>query len=356
MSGILLDSPVRIRNWSQLNEELFRDAWYSPHGRFRGPYVFRGATNAAWGLDTSLMRLGGPYSSLEKSLLRNFRKYAHRDAAPGDSFWHWLALAQHHGLPTRLLDWTFSPHVAAHFATDDVNDYPVDGAVWAVDFIRIHEMLPKALKKVLKSNDSFVFTTTMLDGFAPSLDEFDRLLAKGSATVTLFLEPPSLDARIVNQAAFLSVTSPATARLDHWLENCRPHLCRKIIIPASVKPEIRDKLDMMNLTERMIYPGLDGLCKWLKRYYSPLNLLEVTYSTEETRVGVIERSEDGTLTARLFDNSGETGLASLRSEPGGKWIDVDRGCAVTVKPRPAAAKCAAALAYLRKTPPARTKQ
>jgi hypothetical protein len=56
--------------------------------------------------------------------------------------------------------------------------------------------------------------------------------------------------------------------LDDWLET-HPALARKIIIPASLKWEIRDKLDQANVNERVLFPGLDGLSRWLKRHYSP---------------------------------------------------------------------------------------
>ena len=55
-------------------------------------------------LETTLIRLGGNFEDLERHLLRNLRKYAHRDVVEWDSLWHWLSLAQHYRLPTRLMD------------------------------------------------------------------------------------------------------------------------------------------------------------------------------------------------------------------------------------------------------------
>lgn len=345
---------IRVRDWNQLNSELFEDSWYAPHGRFRGPFVFRGMSNATWDLQTSLMRLGGRYGELENSLLRNFRKYAHRDAAPGDSFWHWLALAQHHGLPTRLLDWTFSPHVAVHFATEDVSEFAVDGVIWRVDFIAVHKLLPRSLRKLLVDENAVAFTTSMLDSYAESLVSLDRKLGKSKSPAVLFMEPPSLDDRIVNQAAFLSFMSPATARIDHWLRDTHPDLCRKIIIPASVKLEIRDKLDMMNITERMIYPGLDGLSRWLKRYYSPLNLIEVTYpksgAAGRKRVAIIEQVKAGALAIKVFSDDADAYTTTIESRPGSVWYDCEKGCKVQVKSRADPSSCQRALDYLRDLP------
>src|SRR5947209_7571565 len=118
---------IRISSWTELNECLYEGSWLESLGRFRSQFAFRGMSVASHNLKTSLMRLGGEFDQYEGHLLRNFRKYAHSQTSSDDSIWNWLALAQHHGLPTRLLDWTYSPYVALHFATENLNCYNQDG-------------------------------------------------------------------------------------------------------------------------------------------------------------------------------------------------------------------------------------
>ena len=64
-----------------------------------------------------------------------------------------------------------------------------------------------------------------------------------------------MDERIVNQYALLSFMSDPTARLDQWLQE-RPGLWKKIVIPAELKWEVRDKLGQANVAERVLFPGL----------------------------------------------------------------------------------------------------
>ena len=256
---------IRVTSWAELNDQVYRNAFNAQLGRIRSPYVFRGHCDSSYPLTTSLSRLGGEYVQVEHHMLRNFRKYALRSDVVSDSVWNWLAVAQHHGLPTRLLDWTFSPQVAMHFVTQDLESYHLDGVIWAVDFVGAHALLPRGLREELENESADVFTVEMLERRAPTLARFDALAKKDYVA---FFEPPSLDDRIVNQFALFSVMSSPRARMAEWLED-HPELVRKLVIPKELKWEIRDKLDQANVTERVLFPGLDGLSAWLKRYYSP---------------------------------------------------------------------------------------
>ena len=256
---------IRVDSWSDLQEQLFEGAWNPDLEKFRSPCAFRGLNDSRYELATRLVRLGGSFRDLEQHLLRNFQKYSHRDVVERDSAWHWLSVAQHHGLPTRLLDWTFSPFVAMHFATASTEKMDCDGAIWAVNFDMAHRHLPELLGQKLDEVGAHVFTVEMLAEKVKSLDGLDRL---SKTDFVVFFEPPSMDDRIINQFALFSVMSNAEAILSDWLVDL-PDLYRKIVIPKELKWEVRDKLDQANITERVLFPGLDGLSSWLQRHYSP---------------------------------------------------------------------------------------
>lgn len=263
-------SELRIESWQDAQSILFEGSWVPTIYRFRSPYAFRGVSKATYRLETTLVRLGASdpewVPEMEKHLLRNFRKYAYRNAVERDSLWHWLALAQHHGLATRMLDWTYSPNVALHFATESLEHFAEDGAVWMVDMREVGHYLPKVFVDELKNTRSFSLAAETLSRLVPSLDDLERWESPGTDGFVFFFEPPSIDDRIINQYGLFSVTSRPGAALEPWLAS-RPGLWKKVIVSAAAKWEIRDKLDQLNSNERVFFPGLDGLSKWLNRSY-----------------------------------------------------------------------------------------
>jgi hypothetical protein len=256
---------TRAQSWTGILEQLYEGSWNESLKRHRSPFAFRGLSTSRHDLSSSLSRLAGAHADanrLELALLRNFRKYAAGQTSdPVDSMWHWLALGQHHGLPTRLVDWTYSPLVALHFATENPA-LREDATVWCVNFVEANSRLPKRLRALLEHEQSDTLTIEMLAEFG-SLRDFDALARE---PFVVFIEPPSIDARILNQFALFSLMPSPTARLDEWMRE-HPELCRQVVVPAELKWEVRDKLDQANINERTLFPGLDGLSRWLERYY-----------------------------------------------------------------------------------------
>ena len=253
-----------VSSWRELDDAIAESELGRHEGHAHSTLVFRGLARSSYSNVSSLSRLQGEYARLERHLVRNFRKYAHREA-PGPTTWDWLSLAQHHGLPTRLLDWTFSPLVALHFATAS---WPDDDAVLlAVDCMAAHRLLPDPLRGALEREGALVFTTELLAECAKDLDELDEL-GRDVDPFVFFFEPPSLDERIVNQSAVLSGLSDSTCQMEEWLDS-HSELWQAWRIPADVKAEVRERLDQAHVNERVLLPGLDGLAAWLRRYYSP---------------------------------------------------------------------------------------
>src|SRR5215212_465946 len=135
---------VGITSLGQFIDCVTPDTPDSITGRRRDNGVYRGGSEASAPLLTTLDRLGGtspPHTKadLEEHVLRNYIRYARphvRSATSND--WEELFSAQHHGVPTRLLDWTYSPLVAAFFATRPRDGEEQPRVVWRLDWQKVH--------------------------------------------------------------------------------------------------------------------------------------------------------------------------------------------------------------------------
>jgi hypothetical protein len=269
---------VPVDSWDDLQAELhsltmipIKDA---QGGHRRSSFVFRGMSCADWPLKTSLERLGSSPGAVEQPALRAFSRYAPVGTVPLRSEWDRLAVAQHNGLPSRVLDWTVSPLVAAHFATEEkeyrTGPKKADGIIWCVHADTLRDrLLPKKMRDYLQAEQAYVYSGPMLDVLYPRLKDFDHRYRRD---IMIFFEPPSIDARIQNQFGILSAMNGPAKSHDAYLRKyveVEPDLVRRIIIGKDAKSQIRDMLDQNNITERMLFPGLPGLCDWLARYYGP---------------------------------------------------------------------------------------
>lgn len=243
-------------------------------GRFRSNYLYRGLSNKEYLLTTTLFRnCGTKQKDLESSILRNFAKYATADdPSIEESVWRQLFLGQHHGLPTRLMDWTYSPLIGLHFALSEGDLSQMDKhdcALWRIDINEFIDNLPPIWQDELVKHHAYMFTPQMLEELRiTNLDEYDKQSynpSKGFKGIIL-VEPPSIDMRIVNQYSYFSITPGEIEDMDSYLNNYTSNSI-KYIIDKKLRWKIRDMLDGLNVSERIAFPGLDGLCAWLMRHY-----------------------------------------------------------------------------------------
>lgn len=236
--------------------------------RNRTSFVYRGMPDVSFKMTTSLKRnCKHLQSQLEPSMLKNFAKYAViEDPSIASSVWRQMITGQHHGLPTRLLDWTQSALVGLHFAVteDSLDEMDThDCMVWRIDIDEIHSLVPEKYQEVLRKNKAEVFSVDMLTAAAISLEEYDRDMEDRAMVV---IEPPSINQRIVNQYSFFSVIPTAMDNVEVFLDKYTEGSV-KYIISAKLRWRVRDMLDQLNMSERIFYPGLDGLSKWIGRHY-----------------------------------------------------------------------------------------
>lgn len=209
---------TRVRSFAQLHRALRR---YQRSNL----WLFRGQSDVDWRLIPKAGR--PPFSGYDDRRL--FASWSRRSveflaAEPGDA-WNALAIAQHHGLATRLLDWSYNPLVAAFFAVWE--DSNADGVIYA--YLSARRVVPER-------------------GSPFSFEGVRRFKPKGIA------------ARITRQSGILTVHGPPTVALDDALGP--DDVLEKIVIDRSYRPQLLFDLSFYGINRLTLFPDLDGLAAY----------------------------------------------------------------------------------------------
>jgi hypothetical protein len=229
-------------------------------------YLFRGQSNAEWTLQPSLARELIPgamdwqkVARMEREMANRFRQEAHRSLPQAvlsvhDYVLDWWPLMRHYGAPTRLLDWSLSPYVALYFAVEQRWDE--DGALWWFSAETAKNLMTRRFGADYPDASRALFQT----------HDASRFFQPPQPMIFHFELKRTID-RIGNQQGFFTIALDATADHAEILADLSsysdgPH-CGKLIVPKSWKPQLLRELQLMNVTGKSMFPGLDGLGRTL---------------------------------------------------------------------------------------------
>lgn len=188
--------------------------------------LYRGQSNAEYKLIPSLGREVSDSARIEHNMLSIFEsEYRQFTSFECKTRWELLALAQHHGLPTRLLDWTLSPLVALFFAVKDLREH--DASVYIME------------------HSKWIYGDRTSKEFPESVEE------------SWVYMPIHVTPRLRAQQAVFTVQPDVHKELQ-------VDTLEKLTIPNEFLAQIRWELMTYGISHKVIFPDIDGLCADLK--------------------------------------------------------------------------------------------
>ena len=241
---------------------------------------FRGQANANWHLRNAIERTDfiKLYQGIEVEFVAEFqrgaRNYLNKDELP-EHLIEWLALMQHHGAPTRLLDFSKSPYIAAYFAFEEC--FPIEKnmvGIWALNF----NFLKNKALEVLSSefSDEIKLNKNLINERL-----FEKVFYQNNKRLIFPVEPFRMNRRYsLQQSIFISTGISAEPFMDQldFLKDEIDKAVIKIELPTILKKEVIRDLQRMNLNRASLFPDLDGYASSLRLRYdsikTPEQLLE----------------------------------------------------------------------------------
>jgi hypothetical protein len=237
-------------------------------------WIFRGQHDAGWRLSTTMERSGSKSPLRDEwGLLSQFQRRAsnylasHQVPHPRDVF-GWLALMQHYGAPTRLLDFTRSPYVALHFALEKPNS---DGhhALWAVNTYDCQ----RRMSEVMSIDDPSAEDKNMQRCQTDQHGLVAEFCTNNKIRGVIPVEPWSLDDRQGAQQTVFLMAAKGDLPFSENLSALEPYegMVTRFVISDALRADALRDLRMMNVTAASLFPGLDGLARSMQGHLSNEN-------------------------------------------------------------------------------------
>jgi hypothetical protein len=254
---------LRFKDWQEFKQYI---------QKFSENWAFRGQGNAEWILNNAIERTNfitffrGVEAQFLAEFQRGARNYLTKDETP-EHLIEWLALMQHHGAPTRLLDLTRSPFIAAYFAYEFCHpaaDHHI--AIWCINVNYLRTRAVEILSE--EFGDDLQKTNNLINEKV-----FERIFYDNNRSLVFPVEPFRMNRRYsLQQSIFISTGTSETPLMQQlqFLGEDLPKAVVRLEVPACHKNEVLRDLLKMNLHRASLFPDLDGYALSLKLRYDSM--------------------------------------------------------------------------------------